>query len=121
MAARSREQSQSVADIGELPAVVNTERKEACRYDLFLFLTTYFPNSTGLKPFSADHRRVIDRIQRCILYGGRFVNATYRGFAKTSISELSALWSVIYGHRNFVPIFAADQSSARFDAGIVER
>ena len=64
MARRSREQSASVADIGGLPAVVNPERKEACRYDLFLFLTTYFPNSTGLKPFSDDHRRVIERIQR---------------------------------------------------------
>jgi hypothetical protein len=112
MAQRSRELTASVADIGALPPVVNPVRKEACRYDLFLFLTTYFPNSTGLKPFSEDHRRVIERIQRCILEGGRFVNAVYRGFAKTTISENAALWATLYGHRRFVPIFGADQSAA---------
>lgn len=112
MARRSREQSQSVADIGELPAVIDPERREACRYDLRLFLVTYFPNSTGLKPFSEDHHRVIDRIQTCILLGGRFLNAVYRGFAKTTISENAALWAVLYGHRRFVAVFGADQPLA---------
>jgi len=121
MAARSREQSQSVADIGELPAVVDPERKEACRNDLFLFLTTYFPNSTGLKPFSADHRRVIERIQRCILEGGRFVNAVYRGFAKTTISENASIWATLYGHRRFVAIFGGDQSAADGNIDSIKR
>ena len=121
MAQRSREQSASVAEIGELPPVLNPDRKEACRYDLALFLTTYFPNSTGLKPFSDDHRRVIDRIQRCILEGGRFVNAVYRGFAKTTISENASLWATLYGHRRFVPIFGADQSSADGNIDSIKR
>lgn len=112
MARKSREQSESVAEIGDLPAVVNPERRESCRLNLLLFLTTYFPNSTGLKPFSEDHARVIERIQRCILHGGRFVNAVYRGFAKTTISENSGLWAVLFGHRKFVPIFGSDQSAA---------
>lgn len=108
MARRSREQTDSVADIGDLPPVIDAERKERCRFDLFAFLTEYFPNSTGLKPFSDDHRKVIARIERCILHGGRYVNAVYRGFAKTTISENAALWAVLYGHRRFVPIFGAD-------------
>lgn len=111
MAKRSREQTESVADIGDIPDVVNPDRKEACRFDLFAFLTGYFPNSTGLKPFSEDHRKVIDRIQRCILGGGRYANAVYRGFAKTTISENAALWAVLYGHRRFVPIFGADAAA----------
>jgi hypothetical protein len=82
-----------------------------------LFLTTYFPASTGLSPFSADHDSVIGRIQRCILGGGRFLNVVYRGFAKTSIAEGAALWGTMYGHRRFVPIFGADALAA---AGIVE-
>lgn len=121
LARLSREQSESVADIGELPAVVDPERKEACRYDLLLFLTTYFPNSTGLKPFSEDHHRVIRRIEKCILQGGRFLNAVYRGFAKTTISENAALWAVLYGHRRFVAIFGADQSAATGNIDSIKR
>src|SRR4051812_45671251 len=100
------------ADIGEIPAVVDPARREACRSDLLAFLTTYFPASTGLKPFSDDHRRVIDRIQRCILTGGRYANAVYRGFAKTTIAENASIWATVHGHRKFVPIFGADANAA---------
>jgi hypothetical protein len=117
MAARSRAHSLAVADIGEIPPVANPERRERCRLDLLAFLQTYFPASTGLKPFSDDHLRVIGRIQRCVLEGGRFVNAMPRGFAKTTISENAAIWATIYGHRRFVPIFGADAAAAESNVG----
>ena len=101
-----------VADIGEIPAVANPERREACRPVLERFLQTYFPASTGLSPFSADHKRAIGRIQGCTLEGGRFVEAFPRGFAKTTISENSAIWAVLFGHRKFVPIFGATADDA---------
>lgn len=116
-AARSREQVAAVADIGDIPKVKNPSRRKQCRLDLHRFLVTYFPNSTGLSPFSEDHHRVIARIQRCFLEGGRFVNAVYRGFAKTSISEGAAIWAVFYGHRKFVPVFGADATAAE---GIID-
>ena len=112
MAARSRERSAAVADIGDIPAVMDVVRRESCRFDLLKFLTTYFPFSTGLSPFGDDHQRVIRRIQVAILEGGRYANAIYRGFAKTSISEGAAIWATCYGHRKFVPVFAADASLA---------
>jgi hypothetical protein len=108
-----RRKSAEAADIGPMPAVVNTERREACRLDLRKYLVTYFPMSTGLKPFSKDHEDVIELIQRCILFGGRFANAVYRGFAKTTISENSSIWATSYGHRGFVPIFGSDATSAQ--------
>lgn len=108
----SKRKSAEAADIGEIPPIADPGRRDGCRNDLFRFLTTYFPNSTGLSPFSEDHRRVIERIQRCILFGGLFVNAVYRGFAKTTISENAAIWAVLYGHRRFVPIFGAGASNA---------
>ena len=111
MAARSRAASASVADIGEIPGIVNPHRREDCRYDLLQFLTTYFPNSTGLDPFSDDHKTVIARIQACALHGGRFVNAVYRSFAKTTIAENSSIWATFYGHRKFVPMFGAEAGS----------
>lgn len=112
MAQRSRERQSAVADIGEIPAVVDPARRESCRLDLFKFLTTYFPFTTGLSPFSDDHRRVIARMQSCILSGGRFTNAVYRGFAKTTISENAAIWAILYGHRKFVVVFGADATAA---------
>ena len=39
---------------------------------------------------SDDHVRVIGRVQDCVLRGGRFINAVYRGFAKSTISEVLA-------------------------------
>lgn len=109
---RGRELTRQGSDIGAIPAVVNPERKERCRNDLCAFLETYFPLSTGLSPFSDDHKRVIGRIQDCIIRGGRFTNAVYRGFAKSTISENALLWAVLYGHRKFGAIFAAESGLA---------
>jgi hypothetical protein len=77
-----------VADIGTLPDVVSPERKEFCRLDLLGFLTSYFPETTGLKPFSGEQKAAIERIQIAMLQGGsRVLNLFPRGFAKTTISE----------------------------------
>lgn len=106
MAAKSRANSSKVADIGEIPPVADPARRESCRLALFNFLTIYFPNSTGRNPFSEDHRRAIARLERCALQGGRFLQAVYRGFAKTTIGENAALWAVLYGHRRFVDLLS---------------
>jgi hypothetical protein len=111
-AAYSRGKASEAADIGAIRPVVNPERKEACRFNLELFLTTYFPASTGLHPFSSDHKRVIARLQEIILHGGREAKAVYRGFAKTTISENGAIWAVGYGHRRFVAFFGATRTAA---------
>jgi hypothetical protein len=107
-----RKHSDSIADIGDIPPIANPQRREACRLDLFRFLITYFPQTTGLRPFSEDHRRVIDRIQSCCLNGGQFLNVVYRGFAKTTIAENASVWATIYGHRKFVPVFGSAADSA---------
>lgn len=111
-AKKSREQTEAAAEIGPIPPVKNPKRRAACQFDLFRFLVTYFPHSTGLKPFSDDHRRVIGRNEHCLLHGGRNVNAVYRGFAKTTIAENSSIWGTAYGHRRYIPIFGADKEAA---------
>ncbi len=107
---RSRRLSESVRDIGELPPVENPERREACRYDLAKFIMAYAPE--GKDPFSNDHIRVIHRIENAIFHGGRFVEAVYRGFGKSTISELTAVWAICYGHKRFIPIIGANQTRA---------
>lgn len=113
MGRKSREASKKVAEIGPLPAVVNPERKEACRFDLLLYSQTYFPNSTGLSPFSDDHKQMIAYLQRCILFGGMVARAVYRGFAKTSIGEVACIWAGSYGHRKFVMLIGADADAVQ--------
>lgn len=109
----SREKRRETAEIGEIPAVASPDRRKSCERDLHLFLATYFPHTTGLKPFSPDQIQAIERLQIAILEGGsRVINAFPRGFGKTTISENAALWAVLYGHRKFVPIIGADEKSA---------
>jgi len=112
MAQRSRDVMKATSDIGVLPPVKYPVRRESCRLNLLQFLTTYFPESTGLKPFSSGHSRVISRIEHCILRGGRFVEAVYRGWAKSTILENSFIWASVYGHRRFVPLFSANRELA---------
>lgn len=107
-----RRQSMESAEVGEIPPPLHPSRRAACGLDLHLFLATYFPHSTGKDVFSPDHCRVVDRIEHCLRSGGRFVNAVYRGFAKTTITELAALWAALYGYRQFIAIFGADEAAA---------
>lgn len=109
---RSREVHESVAEIGPIPEVANPERRERCRLSLFDFLVEYFPHSTGLSPFSDDHRRIIGTMQDAILHGGRLVNAVYREFAKTTISENAILWAVLYSHRKFGLVVGVNQAAS---------
>lgn len=108
---RINKQSKAARDIGAIPPVLDPARKEACRYNLALFLETYMPN-TFYAEFSEDHYRIIKRLQDVILNGGRLVEAVYRGWGKTTITEGAALWAAIYGHRRLVPLIAGSDDAA---------
>lgn len=108
---RDQELSLSGRDIGELPAVENPERKEACRYDFKLYCETYFPEVYALE-WSEDHLRAIGKIQQAILKGGLFALAMSRGSGKSSLAETAAIWALSYGHREFVVIVGASESAA---------
>ncbi|MFV0446351.1 MAG: hypothetical protein ACK5Q5_22485 [Planctomycetaceae bacterium] len=91
--AHERRKSAEAAEIGPLPAVVHPVRRRACGESLHLFLTSYFPESTGSGLFSPEHVQVIDRIEEGLRHGGRFVNAVFRGNDVISgdISEAAGL------------------------------
>jgi len=112
MAQRSRDAFAGVSDIGEIPSVKDQKRRDMCRLNLHRFLVTYYPRSTGLRPFSDEHKKAIRYIQRCILEGGRFALAFPRGFAKTTIIENAIQWAALYGHRKYLAIFGADANIA---------
>jgi hypothetical protein len=82
------------------------------RENLPAFLKTYFPAAFPL-PWSADHVKVLQRLETCILRGGLFAMAMPRGGGKTSCSIRAALWALLYGHRRFVTLVGATEGHAQ--------
>ena len=111
--ARARNAALSLAgrDIGELPAIVNPERKARAEQDFRFFCESYFPFTFHL-PWSPDHLKVIAKIEQAVLRGGLFAMAMPRGSGKTSICECACIWAVLYGHREFVCLIGSDEGHA---------
>jgi hypothetical protein len=110
--ARSLELSESGRDIGELPAVVKPRRKAKCRRNFRAFCEEYFPETFYL-PWSADHLKVIAKIEQVVLEGGLYALAMPRGGGKSSLCEAACIWALVYGHRGFVVLISAEESLAR--------
>lgn len=109
--ARNVELSLIGRDIGELPAVVNAERKARAERDFRFFCEQYFPQTFHL-PWSDDHLKVIAKIEQAVLEGGLFAMAMPRGSGKTSLCETACLWALLYGHREFVALIGSDEQHA---------
>ena len=111
-AERNAAQARAAQDIGELPPVRNPERKERASKDFRFFCETYFPEVFYL-PWSADHHRVIEKIERAVLNGGLFALAMPRGSGKTVLCQAAVLWSALIGASPFVCLVAASAERAR--------
>lgn len=112
MAARSRAQFASVAEIPTIPPPANPRRRARCLRNLHTWLVTYFPHSTGLKPFSTDHKRAIRRVQECLEKGGQYLQIVFRGWAKSTITENASLWAAASGRRRYIVPVGADANAA---------
>jgi hypothetical protein len=91
--------------------IVDPARREACRYNLRLFLETYFGPSFPCV-FSPTHLRLIERAQEAILRGGLHCVAFFRGAGKTTILARALLWAILYGHRRYGVIVGATDELA---------
>lgn len=111
--ARARNAALAVAgrDIGELPAVVNPERKARAKNDFRYFCEAYFPQTFHLT-WSPDHLKVIAKIEEAVLRGGLFAMAMPRGSGKTSLCECACIWAANYGHRDFIALIGSDEGHA---------
>jgi len=108
---RNAELSLIGRDIGELPEVVNAERKAKAERDFRFFCEQYFPQTFHL-PWSPDHLKVVAKIELAVLEGGLFAMAMPRASGKTSLCETACLWALVYGHREFVALVGADEQHA---------
>lgn len=99
-------------DIGQCPPVVDPKRKANAELDFRFFCDTYLPMTFNL-PWSADHLKIIGKIETAVLEGGLSAMATPRGFGKSCLAETACLWAVLHGHRNFVCLIGSDEGHAR--------
>ena len=111
--ARARNVALAIAgrDIGELPEIVDAERKTHAASDFRSFCESYFPLTFHLS-WSPDHLKVIAKIEQAVLRGGLFAMAMPRGSGKTTICECACIWAVLNGHREFVCLIGSDEGHA---------
>ncbi|MCL2701948.1 MAG: phage terminase large subunit family protein [Phycisphaerae bacterium] len=111
-AKRERLATKSAQDIFPIPEIVNYERRKAAGESFLLFCTTYFPG-VFWRPWSQDHLRAIEKIEKAVREGGLFAFAMPRGSGKTALARCAALWALLYGYRPFVCMIAGSQVNAR--------
>ena len=111
-AERNAEAVRSAQDIGEIPAVVDPDRKARCIASFRAFCETYFAEVFYL-PWSADHRTVISKIEKAVRTGGLFAMAMPRGSGKTVLCQAAVLWAALIGASPFVCLIAASAERAR--------
>lgn len=114
MAAKQRQQSETARDIANGPWVrppEDPDRRERCTRSFLDFCRAYFPETFRI-PFSADHLKVIDRIEAAVVRGELFALAMPRGSGKTTLCEIACIWALVSGHREFVCLIGAEQHSS---------
>ncbi len=114
-AERNAEAVRSAQDIGEIPAVVDPDRKARCMAisgGFRAFCETYFAEVFYLQ-WSDDHLRVIEKIEKAVRTGGLFAMAMPRGSGKTVCCQTAVLWAALIGASPFICLVAASAERAR--------
>jgi len=118
-AKRSREQNESVKEIGPLPEVVNPDRKALCRESLYDFMMTYGGTADAetqyvfTTPFCDEQKYMIQTLEQVLKYGGEIPLCIFRGGCKTTFCEWGILWACAYGWQKFGVIVASNLGMAR--------
>ena len=110
-AERQEEASRKGREIGEIPAVVDPDRRERARENFRLFCEYYFPHLFILA-WSEDHLKVIAKIEEAVLRGGLFAMAMPRGSGKSTLAECACLWGMLYGHQSFTALIGAGEEAS---------
>jgi len=105
-AERNAEAVRAAQDIGKLPDVVDVGRKTTALESFKTFCETYFSEVFYL-PWSPDHLRVIEKIERAVVKGGLFAMAMPRGSGKTVLCQTAVVWAALSGATPFVCLIAA--------------
>lgn len=108
---RARAESAAGREIGDIPAIVNKDRRKKCERDFKAFCEEYFPATFPLA-WSDAHLACISKMEKSILSGGLFSLALPRGAGKTTLSEIAVIWAMLYGHRKFAVLIGATEEAS---------
>jgi hypothetical protein len=113
-AARQAEKSLAGRDCApeEQLEIGNVRRRTRCRKSLRLFCTTYNPEAFTLA-WSADHLKVIARLEEAARYGALYAFAMPRGSGKTTIVRMAALWAISYALCRYVYVIGSNAAKAQ--------
>lgn len=117
-AERSRQKSLLGRDISPLPPIADVARRRRCRDDLVSFCREYFAVKCS-KPFGRHHLTYLESLKIRILQGGRQAIGMPRGSGKTTLAYIAAVWALIYGHKRFLILLAANTKEARKILGAI--
>jgi len=109
---KSAEAVRAAQDIGELPPVADSVRKNKALDSFKTFCETYFPEIFYL-PWSQDHLRIIEKIERSVQNGGLFAMAMPRGAGKSCLCQVAVVWAALSGATPFVCLIAASAERAQ--------
>jgi len=99
---------------------LNPERRAACKDDLLLFCTTYFPEQFNL-PFAKVHHKEAEMLTDAIKNGAWFASAQPRGTGKTTRTRAALRWAICYNHIDYgVYIGATARSAQRSNEAILK-
>lgn len=107
----TRRKHEEGAEIGELPAILNPDRRQKCGESLESFCLEYFPDLFYLE-FGEVHHQLIKDIQKTIVRGDLKAVALPRSSGKTTICQVAILWALLYGFRSFAVLIAAETTRA---------
>lgn len=108
------------SEIGEIPAVRHARVRARCRLDLELFGWWYCRFRSDAGGGVLQHRasplireRLVRTLQEVIINGGQFAVMYTRGGGKTTWMVIALVWALLYGHRHFPVVIAANGALAK--------
>ena len=110
-ALRHREIAASGQEIGALPPIADPARRRDAISALRRFCEIYFPD-VFFMDWSADHLRIIAKIEDAILNGALVAIAMPRGSGKSALVRAAALWAILRGIRRYAAVIGATAEKA---------
>lgn len=108
------------SEIGEIPAVRHARVRARCGQDLELFGWLYCRIRSDAGGGVLQHRasplireRLVRTLQEVIINGGQFAVMYTRGGGKTTWMAIALVWALLYGHRHFPVVIAANGALAK--------
>jgi hypothetical protein len=98
-------------EIGQLPEIVNPQRRADCEYDLVKFCTIYL-NKHFYRPWSENQLIIAKEVQQVVESGGSQAIAAKRRGAKTTICKGAMIWAMLYGKHKYSLFIAATEEKS---------